>query len=125
MKKITFLVTAFTVCSIILNSCSKSDSTTGGGGGGGGRTFTCSTTAPKFAADVQPIVTSVCSTNSNCHASGSGNSGGAFINHSQIDAKKASIRAAILNGSMPQSGSISQAQINAIICWIDAGAINN
>jgi hypothetical protein len=123
MKKITFLITVFAVSSIILNSCSKNDSTTGGGGGG--RTFTCSTTAPKFAADVQPIVTSVCSINSNCHASGSGNSGGAFINHTQIDAKKASIRAAILNGSMPQSGSISQAQINAIICWIDAGTPNN
>jgi hypothetical protein len=26
---------------------------------------------------------------------------------------------------MPQSGTISQAQINAFICWIDSGAPNN
>jgi hypothetical protein len=26
---------------------------------------------------------------------------------------------------MPQSGTISQAQVNAFICWIDSGAPNN
>jgi hypothetical protein len=26
---------------------------------------------------------------------------------------------------MPQSGTITQAQINAFICWIDSGAANN
>jgi hypothetical protein len=26
---------------------------------------------------------------------------------------------------MPQSGTLTQAQINAFICWIDSGASNN
>ncbi len=124
MKKIAFVISAFTG-SIFLSSCSKSDSGGTTGGGGGAKTFTCTTTAPKFAADVQPIVTSVCSTNSNCHASGSTNSGGAFTNYTQISGRSSNIRRTILDGSMPQSGTISQAQINAIICWIDSGTPNN
>lgn len=126
MKKLTVTTLLVIGCIIFTASCSKKSSTdTGGGSGGGGRTFSCAGISPKFAADVQPILTTVCSINSNCHASGSTNSGGPFTTHAQVDAKKAAIRTAILNGSMPQSGSISQTQINAFICWIDSGAPNN
>jgi hypothetical protein len=104
-------------------SCSKSDTTPGGGGGG--ITFSCAGISPKFSADVQPILISVCSINSNCHAAGSLNSGGPFTTHAEVFAKKSNIRAAILSGAMPQSGTITQAQINAFICWIDSGAPNN
>ena len=110
---------------IIFMACSKSNNTTGGGGTGGGKTFSCVGITPKFVADVQPILTTVCSINSNCHAAGSSNSGGAFTNFNEVNAKKSNIRAAILNGTMPQSGTITQAQINAFICWIDSGAPNN
>jgi hypothetical protein len=125
MKKTTTL-TILIICSVVLfSACSKSDTSTGGGGTGGTRTFSCAGITPKFAADVQPILTTVCSINSNCHAGGSTNSGGPFTNYTEVNAKKSNIRAAILAGTMPQSGSISQAQINAFICWIDSGAPNN
>ena len=128
MKKITITCLAFFITIVSFVACSKGGSTNNGGGGGGGgttRTFSCVGITPKFSADVQPILTTVCSINSNCHAAGSTNSGGPFTSYIEVNAKKSNIRAAILAGTMPQTGSISQAQVNAFICWIDSGAPNN
>jgi hypothetical protein len=126
MKKIPITCLAFFITIVSFVACSKGGNTNPGGGGGGStRTFTCGATTPKFAADVQPILTTVCSINSNCHAAGSTNSGGPFTSYAEVFAKRSNIRAAILAGTMPQTGSISQAQINAFICWIDSGAPNN
>ena len=126
MKKVTAVCLLITGCVIFTLSCKKSsDDGNGGSGAGGTKTFSCTGISPKFAADVQPILTSVCSFNSSCHGGGSTNSGGTLTSYAEVNAKKSNIRAAILSGSMPQTGSISQAQINAFICWIDAGAINN
>ncbi len=128
MKKITIACFAFFITIVAFVACSKSDSSNPGGGSGGGgttRTFSCVGITPKFAADVQPILTTVCSINSNCHAAGSTNSGGPLTNYTEVNAKKSNIKAAILAGTMPQTGSISQAQVNAFICWIESGAPNN
>ena len=128
MKKTTITCLAFFITIVSFVACSKGGNTNPGGGGGGGgttRTFSCVGITPKFAADVQPILTTVCSINSNCHAAGSTNSGGPFTSYAEVNAKKSNIRAAILAGTMPQTGSISQAQVNAFICWIDSGAPNN
>ena len=124
MKKIS-VIALILFSSAVFIACSKSDTTTGGGSGGGAITFSCVGISPKFSTDVQPILTTVCSINTNCHATGTSNSGGPFTTHAQVFAKKSNIRAAILSGSMPQSGTITQAQINAFICWIDSGAPNN
>jgi len=126
MKKI--LALSFIICCLItlFTACSKSSSTnTGGGSGGGSITFSCVGINPKFSADVQPILTSVCSINSSCHATGSSNSGGSLTTHAEVFAKRSNIRAAVLAGTMPQTGALSQAEINAFICWIDSGAPNN
>ena len=106
-------------------ACSKSDTTPVGGSGGGAITFSCSGISPKFSTDVQPILTTVCSINTTCHATGTSNSGGPLTTQAEVFAKRSNIRAAILAGVMPQSGTINQAQINAFICWIDNGAPNN
>jgi hypothetical protein len=120
MKKITVTLFLAIGCVLFNISCSKKSSADTGSGGG-----SCTGVSAKFAADVQPILTTVCSINSNCHASGSINSGGPFTNHAQVAAKAAAIKTAISNGTMPQGGSLSQAQKNAFICWIDSGAPNN
>jgi hypothetical protein len=126
MKKAIFVSILFIIGIVIFTSCSKSDTGNNGGGGSSGtKTFSCTGITPKFSTDVQPILTTVCSINSNCHAGGSTNSGGPFTNFTEVNAKKSNIRAAILAGTMPQSGTITQAQINAFICWIDSGAPNN
>ena len=125
MKKVTLLSTLIIICISIFTACSKSSTSAGGGAGGGNKTFTCNGISPKFTTDVQPILTTVCSINSNCHASGSINSVGPLTTYAEVNANKANIRAQILAGIMPQSGTITQDQINAFICWIDAGAANN
>lgn len=126
MKKAVLISTTFIFSVVIFTACSKADSGGNSGGGGGGtKTFSCIGITPAFSADVQPILTTVCSINSNCHAAGSTNSGGPFTSYAEVNAKKSNIRAAILAGIMPQSGTITQAQINAFICWIDSGAPNN
>ena len=125
MKKVFVIFLLIFSTALVLISCSKSDPSAGGGSGGSGITFSCAGISPKFSTDVQPILTSVCSINSNCHAAGSSNSGGPFTTQAEVFGKKSNIRAAILAGTMPQSGTITQAQINAFICWIDSGAPNN
>jgi hypothetical protein len=127
MKKAAAVCLLIAGCTVFFLSCSKKSSTSsdGGGSGGGTRTFSCVGISPGFATDVKPILNTVCSINSNCHASGTTNSGGPFTTYAEVNAKKSNIRAAILSGAMPQTGSITQAQINAFICWIDSGAPNN
>jgi hypothetical protein len=127
MKKAAAVCLLIAGCTVFFLSCSKKSSTSsdGGGSGGGTRTFSCVGISPGFTTDVKPILNTVCSINSNCHASGTTNSGGPFTTYAEVNAKKSNIRAAILSGAMPQTGSITQAQINAFICWIDSGAPNN
>lgn len=111
-------------------SCKKSDGAPSGGnnnsGGGGGTTFTpnCSGAAIQFSANVSPIFQSTCAV-SGCHNAGSANGPGPLTNYAEINAAKVQIRAAVLSGSMPKNGTLTAAQKNSIICWIDAGAANN
>ena len=122
MKK-NFLISIISIAiTCLFGSCSKTDSSPTGGSSA---SFSCSGISPKFAADVQPIFTTVCSVNTTCHATGSFNSGGPFTTHAEIFAKKSDIRTAVLSRVMPQTGSLTQAQINNLICWIDSGAPNN
>lgn len=128
MKKVSSLLIALIL--LFAYSCTKENTggtNTGGGntgGGSGGFTLTCTGAAVNFTNDVSPIFQSVCA-QSGCHASGSTNGPGALTSYSQISSAKANIRAVILSGSMPKNSALSNAQRNSIICWIDAGALNN
>lgn len=102
----------------VLAACSKS-----GGGGGNPAPITCTST-PSFANDVNPIIQSTC-TASGCHDAVSSNGPGSLITYQRIHDAKTSIRAAIISGTMPKSGSLTTAQKTAIVCWIDGGAPNN
>jgi hypothetical protein len=100
MKKSILL---FSVITLIITACSKSGggSTGGGAGGGGGVTLNCTPVAKSFAADVLPTFQSIC-TNTN-----------------------SLIRAAVASGFMPKNNTLTAAQKNAILCWVDAGGLNN
>jgi hypothetical protein len=87
-------------------------------------TADCST-AKSFATDVSPIIQSSCAISSGCHATGSSNGPGALTNYSQVFNARSSIRTAVADGTMPQNGSLTTAQKDAILCWIDSGAANN
>lgn len=133
MKKALIICTSTFMLLLFFESCSKSSGGgtggggTGGGGtgGGGGFTVNCSTVTNKaFAADVSPIVQSVCAV-SGCHAAGSTNGPGSLTNYTEVFNARTRIRTAIQNGSMPQGTTLSNAQRGSIICWIDNGAPNN
>ena len=122
MKTKIFIVLSFLFITL---SCSKKDSTpAGSGGGGGGTTLDCSSVAKSFSANVQATFQSSCSIVS-CHASGSTNGPGALTTYTQIFNARTSIRASVAAGTMPKSGTITTAQKNSILCWIDSGAPNN
>jgi hypothetical protein len=123
MKKSILL---FSVITLIIAACSKSGggSTGGGAGGGGGVTLNCTPVAKSFAADVLPTFQSIC-TNTNCHNTGSTNGPGELSTYTQIFNARSLIRAAVASGFMPKNNTLTAAQKNAILCWVDAGAANN
>ena len=84
----------------------------------------CSTVSAKFSADVAPIISSQCAT-SGCHDATA--SGGIVLqNYAQISAAKDRIQTrALTEKTMPPSGPLPAAQVNAIQCWINSGAPNN
>jgi len=120
MKKILVIGT---IC-ILLFACSKSVSNKTNNTSGT-TSIDCSGTAKTFSSDVSPIIQSSCATGSNCHAAGSNNGPGELITYTEIASASASIRAAVLAGIMPKTGSLTTAEKNTIICWIDSGSSNN
>jgi hypothetical protein len=108
MKKL--LLAVVIVATTITTSCNKKDAPN---------------TTTKFSADAAPIIATRCASSPGCHGTGSSNSGGVLVSYTQINSKKIAIRTSILNGSMPQGSSLTDAQKKAIVCWIDAGALNN
>jgi hypothetical protein len=112
---------------VVIASCSKGGSDDGGGGGtgGGGSTVNCTGVASSFAADVSQIIQTKCATDATCHGAGSANGPGPLLTYTQISSAKVTIKSAVSSGSMPKVGTLTTAQKNSIICWIDAGAPNN
>ena|SRR5687767_1430457 len=122
MKKLLILSFGVASISFVIPACSKGS---GGAGGGGGGSLDCNTITNKaFTADVNPIIQATCNT-AGCHATGSTNGPGPLTNHAQVFAARSQVRAAILSGAMPQGTTLTTAQKNSIICWIDSGAPNN
>jgi len=121
----TFTTIIAVSCLVIY--CSKSDPANNGGSGsngGGTTTINCTSVPKSFATDVNPIIQSFCNT-SGCHNSGSTNGPGPLTNYNQVFTSRTAIRAAIASGAMPQNATLSAAQKNSILCWIDSGAQDN
>jgi len=113
---------------LLIASCSKSGGDGGGGsstGGGGGTTVDCTGVASAFAANVNQIIQSSCATDATCHGAGSANGPGPLITYAQISGAAVLIKPAVANGTMPKTGTLTTAQKNSIICWVNSGAPNN
>lgn len=113
---------------LIIVACSKSgggDPDPGGGGGGGGSTTNCTGVASSFANNVNPIISSTCATDATCHGAGSTNGPGPLLTYNAIFTARFTIKTAVANGTMPKTGTLTAAQKNSIICWVDAGGPNN
>jgi hypothetical protein len=84
----------------------------------------CNGAATSFSTNVLPIFQSTCAQR-DCHNSGSNNGPGPLTTYAEINAARGNIRAAVLSGFMPKNTTLTAAQKNSIICWVDAGAPNN
>ena len=104
MKKTMF---GLLLISAMISACSKNSTTPG-------YTPDCTGAAKSFSTNVSPIFQSACV---GCHSK--------FSSYSGITGDKSAIRSKIVDGSMPQGGSLTTAQKNSIVCWIDNGAPNN
>lgn len=111
--------------SFITIACSKGGDDGGGGNGGGGGSVNCTGVPASFSANVNPIIQSTCATDVSCHGSGSAVGPGPLLTYTQISNARIAIKAAVANGTMPKTGTLSTAQKNTIICWVDGGGLNN
>lgn len=109
MKKLV-LVSALSFVSLVIvfNSCKKKETTPTA------YTPSCTAGTPSFSTTVKPLFQSYCVS---CHSN--------YSTYSQISGSASSIRSTIVNGSMPKGTTLSEAQKNSIVCWIDAGKPNN
>lgn len=112
---------------VLLLSCSKNTDTANNGtpgGGGGTTTVDCTSVKKSFSADVLPIIQNSCAL-AGCHIAGSLNGPGELTNYMEVFNARVNIRSAVSSGIMPKTGTLTTAQKNSILCWIDAGASNN
>ena len=82
---------------------------------------TCDGVAISFAANVNPIISTKCATNSGCHGAGSANGPGPLTSYDLVKAHASDIKSAVVSGRMPKTGSITAAQVNTIKCWAENG----
>ena len=120
MRKALALLMIIVLPVAIIVSCSKGNPVNGGG-----MTLDCSTVTNKdFAANINPIIQTFCNQQT-CHDVASTNGPGPLTNYAQVFSARSNIRVAIASGLMPQNATLTTAQKNSILCWIDSGAQNN
>ena len=116
----TVLVVLFACSKSVNNMSSNSNSATGNT-----TSIDCGGVPKSFSTNVDPIIQGACATGANCHGTGSTNGPGELLNYAEVHTASAQIRSAVLSGVMPKTGSLTTAQKNSIICWIDNGSTNN
>lgn len=87
----------------------------------------CSVTV-SFETDVKPIINSSCAI-PGCH-NGDNGADKNWTVFSNFQSKRANVKDRITRppgtpGHMPAVGSITQDQIQSIVCWVDQGGLNN
>ena len=77
-----------------------------------------------FATEVKSIIDTNCAV-SGCHVSG-GAAPSSFTSMANIQSSASEIKSRTQSGNMPKNGTkLPQAQLDAIACWVDDGALNN
>jgi hypothetical protein len=115
MKK-AFLIASVTFVFLLFFSCSKKDQ--------GPDNTVCNGVAKNFGTDVNPLIQTYCN-QAACHDNNSFNGPGPLTNYAEVFNARVAIRGQVQAGLMPQNTTLTTAQKNTIICWIDNGAPNN
>lgn len=75
-----------------------------------------------YESEVKPIIIGSCAT-TGCHVSGTGRVNLTIFNN--VKSNAASIRSRVESKNMPKDDNLTNAEIEAILCWVDDGALNN
>ncbi len=103
MSKLFILSTVFV---FLFSNCKKNNTSAS-------YTPSCSGTQ-SYSINVAPLIQNYCVS---CHSN--------YASFNQVKLSSASIRNSIVSGSMPRGALLTTDQKNSIVCWIDAGALNN
>ncbi len=79
-------------------------------------------TGISYNSSIKSIIANSCAT-TNCHDGSTSQTN--FTNFSNVQSNASSIKSRTQSGSMPKDGSLTQAQKDAIACWVDDGAKDN
>lgn len=79
-------------------------------------------TGISFSTSVKPIIANSCAV-TGCHDGSSAQAN--FTIFSNVQSRASSIKSRTQSGSMPKNGTLTQAEKDAIACWVDDGAKNN
>lgn len=74
-----------------------------------------------YALNIKPIMDGSCI---QCHST----NGGQFPNletYAGVKANASKVKSEIVSGDMPLGGTLTTAEIDAVKCWVDNGALNN
>lgn len=85
----------------------------------------CTAVSSSFSADVFPIISTNCATNSLCHGPGSVQGPGELTNYTQIRASAGAVRTAVTSESMPPGRPLSKTDQDIISCWVLNGSPND
>lgn len=80
-------------------------------------------TGVSFASQIKPIIDTKCAI-PGCH-NGDNGANRNWTVFANVKENAANIKTRTGNRSMPQTGSLTQEQIDIIACWVDDGALNN
>lgn len=75
-----------------------------------------------YENSVKPIIIGSCAT-TGCHVSGTGREN--LTNFITVQSNAESIKSRVVSGNMPKDDELTDEEIEAIVCWVDDGALNN
>ncbi len=79
-------------------------------------------TGVSYTSTIKPIINNSCAV-TGCHDGSTAQTN--FTSFSNVQGKAADIKSRTQSGSMPKNSTLTQAQKDAIACWVDDGAIDN
>ena len=107
-------IALFTICSLAVISCKKTPTVAAA---------TCSALDTKWSTSVNAIVQTKCA-KSGCHDGSA--KGGNYLTHAGINSNSSDAFSEVFNKSMPKGNvSMTDAERNQLMCWLQDGAPNN
>ena len=84
----------------------------------------CDGTVYSFSQQVQPLMNKSCNT-SGCHSQNSTLGDFTAYNGVRTKVDNGSLKARILDGTMPVNTTLTVEEKKIIVCWVEAGALDN